>query len=286
MPNHISSRMTAEDGYYLDTILNHLKSRHNLDFSQYRKSYLYRRIHSRILHTKSSSLKDYVSFLSAHPEEYLKLIDALTINVSEFFRDKEVFEFVSDVIVKEIINNYIDPTTGTLQKKIFVWSAGASHGQEPYSLAMIFTKKFQERGIPLDMVRILATDIDDESLEKARQGIYTSKEIEAVPLTYKKFFQLDSLKKEARVEEKIKNLVSFSKSNLVLDPAPNYMDLILCRNVFIYFSKELQREIMNKLAQALNKKGFLILGKIESIFNPPSELVVFNNLHKVFQKVR
>jgi chemotaxis protein methyltransferase CheR len=250
-----------EDDREFNFLLDKIMRNRNIDFSQYRREVLKRRIQHRLHLTKCGNYLDYIMLLNRDLQEYDRLIECLTIKVSEFFRDPTVFELLGGLIIPEIIAR--KQTHGN--KKIRAWSCGAAFGQEAYSLAILFCEALGRRLEDFD-IKILATDIDKDALEKAPWGSYGRAALRRMEdhLLFKYFTRL---KDRYVVSDKARALVTFEYHDLVSDNTMFGMDLVLCRNLLIYFTKELQERALQNINTALNPGGFLILGKTESLLS-------------------
>jgi chemotaxis protein methyltransferase CheR len=197
---------------------------------------------------------DYNKFIALIRDDrgiYNRFIEHLTINVSEFFRNPNQWE----VLEKEII-----PALLKERSPLRFWSAGCSTGEEVYSLAMLLRERF-----PGKADRILASDIDSEVMEKAAIGLYAAKAVESLPEKYKSSYFVKE-GENFRVVDEIKNMVTFQKHDLLKSNFPNDFDLILCRNVVIYFTEESKQSLYRKFAGSLRPKGVLFIGSTEQIF--------------------
>ncbi len=248
----------------LKNILGLMKDTRGFDFSGYRSSMLNRRIQKRIFATKSTDLKEYKEYLQQNNFEFDNLIDVLTINVSRFFRDSFVFEYFADQLLPKIILEKINSTDRTLR----IWSAGCAAGEEPYSLAILINEIIEKEELNLDTI-IIATDIDKKIIKSAKEGIYSLESIQNVKYSLlKKYFT--SLGNTFELKSEIKNMVRFSEFDMfdkkhTVPPDSIYggFDVVLCRNLLIYFESSFQEEIFNKLYKSLNKNGVLFLGEAE-----------------------
>jgi len=240
-------------------LLDKIRRNRSIDFSQYRSQVLKRRILHRLHLTGCETYWDYILLLNRDPQEYDRLIECLTIKVSEFFRDPSVFELLGDLIIPEVISYKQDRG----DKKIRAWSCGAAFGQEAYSLAILFCEALGTRLDDFD-IRILATDIDKDALEKAPWGSYDKAALRKME-DHLLFKYSTRLKDRYVVSDKARVLVTFEYHDLVSDNTRCGMDLVLCRNLLIYFTKELQERALQNIHSALNPGGFLILGKTESL---------------------
>jgi len=244
-------------------LLNKIMKNTNIDFRQYRPQVLKRRIQHRLHLTRCATYWDYILLLNKDLQEYDRLIECLTIKVSEFFRDPKVFDLLGDIIIPEIISQ--KQTQG--DKKIRAWSCGTAYGQEAYSMAILFCEALGSALNDFD-IKILATDIDTDALEKAPWGSYDRGALRkmAAHLLFKYFtrFQDGKVNRYA-VSDQVRAFVTFKHHDVVSNSLNPGMDLILCRNLLIYFQKELQEKAISNLYHALNPGGYLILGKTESI---------------------
>lgn len=224
-----------------------------IDLSSYKERQMKRRIDSLI---SRNNYNDYDSFFKALTENiklYDEFINYLTINVSEFYRNPSQWE----VLEKEII-----PYLLSCNKKIKIWSAACSTGEEPYSLVMLMTKFYN-----FSQINILATDIDDGAVNKAKAGIYSEKSLVNLPKDFiHKFFNKDD--NNYFIRDEIKKCVEFKHHDLLKDKYPEKCDLIVCRNVLIYFTEEAKNNVYHKFRESLNNNGILFVGSTEQIIMP------------------
>ncbi len=241
--------------FLLDKIMRNT----NIDFSEYRPQHLKRRLQHRLGSAGCNNYWEYISLLNKDPKEYDRLIEALTINESYFFRDTEVFGLLENGIIPEIV--WQKQTEGV--KKIRAWSCGTATGQEAYSMAILFREVLGNRTKDFD-IKILATDIDKDALEKAPWGSYDKRALRkmAPHLLFKYFTRFQD---RYVVSDRVRVLVSFERHDIISGIQKRGMDLVLCRNLLIYFERELQEKALCKLHNALNPGGFLILGKTETL---------------------
>lgn len=248
----------------LNNLLNLLHQQRGFDFSGYRESMLERRIQKRVFATHSKDFDDYLNYLSQQPDEFDNLIDVLTINVSHFFRNSLSFEYISKIIIPDLI---IDKKKEK-DESIRIWSAGCSHGEEPYSMAIILNEILKKEESNLKPT-IFATDLDKKAIARALDGVYGPESIKKVKYgILKKYFTKEG--NQFKLDPGIKKMVQFSlydmlDKNRLVPPESIFggFDIILCRNVLIYFEPEFQKIIFNKLYKSLNKNGYLILGEAE-----------------------
>lgn len=224
-----------------------------IDLNCYKEKQMKRRIDTLIGKTKAKTYDEYVSLLKNNKEIFEQFVNFLTINVSEFYRNPDQWQILDKKIFPELIQKF--------GKNLKIWSAACSTGDEPYSLVMALSKH-----IPLSQIRVLATDIDKQVLEKARAGLYNKKSIESVPddMKRKYFTQIGN---SYQISDEIKKRVEFKEHNLLRDPYPSGCDLIVCRNVVIYFTDDAKEDIYIKFNQALKNGGILFIGSTEQIMN-------------------
>lgn len=223
-----------------------------IDISAYKSNQMNRRLTNLMGRCGAESVNEYIKMLEKSPELKQKLVDFITINVSEFFRNKELFDDLEDKIASILLKN---------KSRLKIWSAACSNGAEPYSLAIIM-----DRLTPGVRHGILATDIDATILEAARKGEYEANDIKNVDrLTLQKYFKIEGNK--YKLNDDIKSRVQFKKHDLVLDQYESGFDLIVCRNVVIYFTQEVKDTIYKKFYDSLNDGGLLFVGATESIYN-------------------
>lgn len=223
----------------------------NLD--KYKEKQMKRRIDTLISKHKVDGYDSFVELIKKDKDMLNTFIAYLTINVSEFFRNKEQWELMDKNMVPTLISNF--------GKKLKIWSAACSTGDEPYTIVMMLSKH-----MPLNQIQVLATDIDVTAIAKAKAGIYEEKEISNVPEDLKKkYFTKDGYL--YKISDEIKSRVTFKKADLLKDPYPTDYHLIVCRNVMIYFTEEAKDEIYRKFYAALSSKGMLFIGSTEQIIN-------------------
>lgn len=229
-----------------------------VDFSQYKASTIVRRIERRMATLKIIELKDYLDILVSSKEEVSNLYHDILIGVTAFFRDKEVFYNLKEYI-QAIVNKKEQG------EEIRFWSIGCSTGEEAYSIAILLYEILGEK-IAKYKIKIFATDIDDESLKIARSGIYSETSLDGVDKKIiQKYFTIQ--KNQYEVRKSLRELVIFSRHNIVSDSPFLRLDLVSCRNMLIYFNQSLQNKFFPVVHYALKDGGYLFLGKSESIGN-------------------
>lgn len=221
-----------------------------IDLSAYKQTQLTRRIESLMRRVGVNTLDEYIKLIEKDENQKMKFLDFITINVTEFFRNPEIFNQLESVLKNQYFSK---------NKQINIWSAACSIGCEPYSLAMILKENNVKN------FNIFATDIDMNVIAKAKKGIYTDVEVKNMDKKYLKYFTLKNQK--YILSEEIKSIVSFSKGDLILDDYKKNFDLIVCRNVVIYFNSDVKDKIYIKFNQSLNKDGLLFIGATENIYD-------------------
>ena len=224
-----------------------------IDLNAYKEKQMKRRIDTLIAKNKIVGYDKYIDALKANNVMFEEFVNYLTINVSEFYRNPEQWKILEGEVFPKLIKTY--------GKNLKVWSAACSTGDEPYSLVMALSRQ-----IPLANIKVIATDIDKQVLDKARMGLYNEKSIANVPKDLKdKYFK--KIGTSYQISDEIKRRVEFKEHNLLKDPYPAGCNLIVCRNVVIYFTEEAKDEIYKKFNQCMTKGGVLFIGSTEQIMN-------------------
>lgn len=220
----------------------------------------YSRLSKRVRTLGFTSFKQYCQYLQTHPErEFTEFINAITTNLTSFFRENHHFDYISHTLIPELLKR------NHSTRLIKVWSAGCSTGEEPYSLAMIL-----KENIPRDWsVRILATDLDTQVLATAATGIYGFDRVSAIgDRRLKQWFQrgTGTQSQKVRVKNELRELISFRQLNLMQEwPMKGGFDFIFCRNVLIYFDRETKEMLAQRYAALLKDSGYLFIGHSESL---------------------
>lgn len=256
---------TQETDGGLKPILDYLLEKRGFDFSGYHPAMLERRIGQRLAATSSKDFGDYLCCLQRNAPELDRLLDVLTINVSRFFRDTLTFELIADRILPAMVRDKIQARDHSLR----VWSAGCARGEEPYSLAIIIHELLRKEEVAMNL-HLFATDIDGGALADAGGALYPLSSVENIKhrlLT--KYFTPDGI--SFRLMPEIKERVTFSlydmldkKHGVPPESVFGNFDLVVCRNLLIYFNTEYQETIFEKLYHSLANHGYLILGEAEA----------------------
>lgn len=224
-----------------------------IDLNCYKENQMKRRIDTLIAKHGIEGYDQYVSGLKTRRELLEEFVDYITINVSQFYRDLDQWKVMEEKAIPELISRF--------GKRLRIWSAACSTGDEPYSLVMALS-----RYLPLSAVRIYATDLDKQVIARAKEGLYSEKSIATVPIELRrKFFRQagDSYK----IADEVKACVEFREHNLLKDAYPTGCHMIVCRNVLIYFTEKAKDEVFRKFFEALVNGGLLFIGSSEQIMN-------------------
>jgi two-component system CheB/CheR fusion protein len=246
------------------------------DFREYKRASVQRRINKRLFENHLSTYEQYMDLLDKDTEEYAKLFDTMLINVSEFFRDPEAWDVLKNEILPRVM------AEKSMGDAIRIWSAGCAAGEEPYSMAILLADKLGDSIADYE-IRIYATDIDEKALNEARKGVYSPDRLKNVN---KEFLEKYFVKENGlyRIHRNIRQMVAFGRQDLVLDAPISHLDVIICRNVLIYFKAELQNRIITKFHYALNKKGFVFFGKSESMLVGSKLFLPINKKWRIFER--
>ena len=253
-----------------------LRNRTGNDLSAYKPTTIKRRIVRRMNIHQIKNPDNYIQFLQENPVELDKLFKELLINVTSFFRDAEAFEALSDLALPKLFEGKPDNT------ELRIWVAGCSSGEEPYSLAILLKEYMAKTGHSLRF-QIFATDLDEWSITRAREGIYPiGIAADVSPDRLQRFFKLED--GQYRISKEIRDTVIFATQNLIQDPPFTRVDLISCRNLLIYLNAELQKEIFPQFHYALNPGGILFLGSSESIGHFDNLFLAIDKKWKLYQR--
>lgn len=227
--------------------------------ADHKQDMAYNRLVRRLRELKLDSFDAYLKYLDETPAEFTQFINALTTNLTAFFRERHHFDFLRNTIIPEI------QTSG--QRRLRGWSAGCSLGEEPYSLAMTIL----EAGVdPMAWdVRLLATDIDSKVLNSAQSGVYAQERVATLPKGQIRRWFLKGKGERAgqiKVRPELQAMVAFKHLNLMQDwPMQGPLDFIFCRNVMIYFDQDTQARLLNRMASLLKPEGYLFVGHSEAL---------------------
>ncbi len=265
MTNFADSLVMHEDEKEFADLKIIIKKKIGFNCDQYKQAHLKRRLAVRLRANQSGSYKEYMDILIKNESELQKLKDTLTVNVTELFRNPETYEVFSKTVLPELIKSKGD------NKTIKIWSAGCSNGEEPYSIA-ILVREFLGGLTKRYAISIMGTDIDEDSLKKAENGIYQLKQLEKINKErLDRFFDRKD-DGNFQVSEDLRHLLKFRHHDMISGPRMFGFDVIFCRNVTIYFEQELQEKLYLNFYNALNKGGYFVMGKTETLVGPAGDL--------------
>ncbi len=260
--NYVNIKMSTND---FNRLSKFIYSEYGIKMPSEKKIMLQSRLHKRLRELKISSFEEYIKFVfskEGEQKELINMIDAVSTNKTDFFREPVHFDFLQEVVLPEFMNTYYNNRT------IKFWCAGCSSGEEPYTLAIVLSELIENN--KLNDYSIFATDISSQMLKKAANAIYQEKIVADISLNIKKKYFLrskDSKNRTVRIIPILRNKVSFQRLNFIDDNynVKNHFDIIFCRNVIIYFDRKTQEKVINKLCLKLKTGGYLFLGHSETI---------------------
>ena len=244
-----------------------VKSLTGINLSDQKRELVYGRLSRRLRALKLSSFHEYRKLLAGNPQELAQFTNALTTNLTAFFRERHHFEYVRDEVLRPMA---ADPCA---TRRVRIWSAGCSSGEEPYSIAMTVLEAIED--LPRWDIRILATDLDSDVLARARSGVYSADRVQALdPAQLERFFteQRDGAAPTYQVKPELAALITFKQLNLMHPlPMKGPLDAIFLRNTVIYFDRDTQRDLFCRVARLQRSGATLFLGHSESLFQVSSE---------------
>ncbi|KEQ26090.1 CheR family methyltransferase [Paenibacillus tyrfis] len=224
----------------------------SIDLSQYKEAQMKRRLTTLRMKKGYTTFASFFEAMAKDKELFYEFLDRMTINVSEFWRNPNRWEVLEQKFLPDMLRK---------SRKVKCWSAACSTGEEPYTLAMILAELNAQDSV------VLATDIDEGALEKAKKAIYLDRSVRDVPAKYlQKYYRQENL--TYHIADSLKKSIRFQKQNLLVDTFDTGFDLIVCRNVMIYFTEEAKHLLYHKFANALKPGGILFVGSTEQIFSP------------------
>jgi chemotaxis protein methyltransferase CheR len=237
-----------------------------------------RKIEWRIIEIGLPNFDEYLLKVQKDPEEQSHLSKILTVTISRFFRDQEVFDLLENSIIPAIIKNKKE------NDEFKLWSIGCASGEEPYSILLLWKEKF-ENNFPSIHLSILATDINERLLERAKKGKYKKSSLKEIPEeVLQSFFKIEN--GFYILDRSIRDALEFRRHDIIHEEPFLGMDIVFCRNLaFTYFSKESQMGVLKKIVSSLNGEGYLIIGKDESL--PPTYPTLFVPIfptERIYQK--
>ena len=289
MPQAIEDYVNHENNVYHDldneqydeslrAILEVVKEQSPLDFTDYKKSTILRRVKRRTITNNFTTLAQYLAYLKITPEEVNILAKDFLISVTSFFRDPEAFKHIREKIIPKIIENLAP------KEEIKVWVSGCATGEEAYSFAILFAEVLEEKDRKDQIVKIFSTDVDTDALLVATKGIYPTtiaKQVSEERLN--KYFIADG--KNYKINPTIRKTVIFAQHDLIKNPPYCNMHFISCRNLLIYMTPTLQKKIYLMLLFGLKMDGYLFLGPSESPVAIIQNLEIVNKKWKIFRNL-
>ncbi len=273
LPPSIAGNETDERADKLAKILQHIYVKSNVDFSLYKLTTIYRRVRRRMLTRGHRNLEQYYEDLQNDPKEFADLTDDLLISVTEFYRDKEAFDFMVTHIIPDLV------AKSSESKRLRIWVTACSTGEEAYTIAVLIYLESRRQGKRVDP-QIYATDLKQSSIQHAGAGIYSARQIANLPEEGRDLCFEDIGDDEYRIIQPIRGWLVFAEHNILRDPPFTRLDLITCRNMLIYFEQEAQHKILSLLNFGLRDQGVLFLGRSESLG------VLEDDFHAVSQSAR
>jgi len=247
----------ATKGDDLEAFLEALKATRDFDFSGYKRATLARRIEKRMTEVGAADYEAYLDHLEVNPREFAELFNTILINVTSFFRDAEAWNYLATEIIPKLLESIPE------QEQIRVWSAGCASGEEAYTIAMVLLEALGEKEFKR-RVKIYATDVEERSLASAREAVYVPEALEPVPRELVKRYFVEKGGGFA-FRSDLRRSVIFGRNELLEDAPISRIDLLICRNVLMYFTVEAQARILSQFNFALRDRGFLFLGKSEML---------------------
>ncbi len=263
-------------GDTLEKILNQVRSNTKFDFRTYKLPTIARRLARRMLTLHINTMLAYSQYLEAHPEEISKLVNAFLINVTHFFRDTSAFTYLKTDLLPQLIEQ-----ARKRDRVLRFWSAGCSTGEEAYSLIMLLADLLGDE-LSQWTIKIFATDLDEAAIAFARRGMYSAELLKGLPAGYQSRF-FEPTEHGYRVSKMLRQMIIFGEHDLNQNGPFPQINLVRCRNVLIYFSKQLQEDVLGRFTFSLKAGGYLFLGKSETIGTTMSQYELVNKAHKIYR---
>jgi two-component system, chemotaxis family, CheB/CheR fusion protein len=266
----------SEPDRNFEQLLEFVRDERGFDYTGYRRPTLMRRFQKRMLDVGADDWAAYRAYLTEHPVEFVELFNTILINVTGFFRDRETWDVVAGEVIPRMLEER--PSDAPLR----IWSAGCASGEEPYTIAMLLVEALGEESFKR-RVKIYATDVDDDALSRARDAVYTLKQLESVPPDLReRYFQQSNHAFSFRTD--LRRTVIFGRNDLHRDPPISRVDLLVSRNTLMYFGPDVQPRILANFYFALNRGGFLVVGKAEALQSGRNFFAPYNLKRRIFMK--
>lgn len=268
--------MTPSSEREFEQLLDYLKRNRGFDFTGYKRPSLARRIEKRMETVGVSGFQEYIDFLEVHPEEFLALFNTILINVTKFFRDDTSWEYLAEHVLPELLDR---KPSGEIR----VWSAGCASGEEAFTIMMLLAEAmgidaFRQR------VKIYATDVDEDALNKGRHATYTEREVADVPEKLRSRY-LERTEGNYIIRKDLRRQVIFGRHDLITDAPISRVDLLICRNTLMYLNAETQAKILARFHFALSDGGILFLGRAETLLTHASTFQPIDLKRRISTKV-
>jgi len=275
-PTH--KQESEKDTSSLEKIIIILRSKSGNDFSQYKKTTVYRRIERRMVIHQITKIATYVRYLQENPAEVDILFNELLIGVTSFFRDTAVWDHIKENVLPSLFSRF---QNGHIVR---AWIPGCSTGEEAYSLAIVFKEAMEKACLDKNIsLQIFGTDIDNNSIEKARKGTFPLNIVNDVSAERLKRFFINT-DDSFRVNAEIREMVVFAPQNVIKDPPFTKLDIISCRNLMIYLEPDLQKKLFSLFHYSLRNDGLLVLGSAETTGNLNDLFTVLDSKLKIYQR--
>jgi len=273
----VHQNLSIRNSKPLQALFALIQSLTGFDALAYRESTLSRRLELRLQATGCRSIQEYLNYVKTHPQEAINFKENLLIHVTRFFRDKPVFTYFE----RRLLPSWLDNLLARDRRLVRVWSVGCSSGEEPFTLAMILHQPTRKRGLhPL----ILATDVSPRILARAREALFRQSELRYVPRHYRQLCFSEVKPGLFRLNPELRRYVIFRQHDLLQEEPPGLFDLVVCRNLLIFFRPEVQEKLLKKLVQATAEGGFLILGRSERV-KADGSLELLSSRFSLYQKM-
>jgi len=260
-----------------EALLEFLKRARGFDFTGYKRASLERRVGKRLSELGIDGYPDYIDFLEVHPDEFAHLFNTILINVTGFFRDREAWDQLATVVIPRIVK------AKRSHQPIRVWCAGCASGEEAYSVAILLGEALGQDAFR-ERVKIFATDIDEDALAQARQASYGPDAVAEIAADQRERY-FEQAVTRFLFRNDLRRSVIFGRHDLIQDAPISRLDLLVCRNVLMYFNADAQARILSNLHFAMNDSGYLFLGKAEMLLTHTDLFSPLELKHRLFTKV-
>jgi two-component system, chemotaxis family, CheB/CheR fusion protein len=263
----------------LEVLLDYLRRTRGFDFTGYKRASLIRRIGKRMQDVGADGYLSYLDHLEVDPEEFTQLFNTILLNVTSFFRDPPVWDYLGAEVLPRLLADKGD------DEPFRIWSAGCASGEEAYTLAMVVAETLGADAVR-ERVKIYATDVDEDALGQARQARYTTKQVEGVPPELlERYFERNGDGDGHVFSKELRRSVIFGRHDLIQDAPISRIDLLVCRNTLMYLNSETQAHVLARFSFALREGGYLMLGKAEMLLAHTNLFTSLDLKRRVFRKV-